>query len=356
MTKITRSEFGKMPDGHSVYAFTFTDGDRSMKVLSLGGIIQSLIVPDKDGRATDVLLGYDDLEGYLGNGGYLCALIGRFGNRIDKGRLTLDGKTIQLYLNDNGNHLHGGKKGFDSKLWDAEIRRGERGDELVLSCFSPDGEENYPGNLKVTVVYTFANGELGIEYTAVSDKKTAINLTNHAYFNLDGESDGCSVLGHELYLDAPYITPTDKGLIPHGDFRAVEGTPFDFTKAKKVGRDDGMRETDIDLSYGHGYDHCFVFDKKRDKTKPYGILCGEKSGIEMKCYTDMPAVQFYAGNCLDATGKGGHRYGRCGGLCLETQAIPNNVNVPAYAAYGSSIYGAGETYHFTAKYVFGIRK
>lgn len=352
MTKIEKSEFGKMPDGRSVYAFTFTDADRQMKVLTLGGIIQSLVVPDKNGKPTDVLLGYDDVDGYLKNGGYLCALIGRFGNRIDKGRLDVDGKTYSLYINDRSNHLHGGKEGFNAKLWDAEID----GEKLVLSYLSPDGEENYPGNLKVTVVYTFADGVLGIDYTAVSDKKTAINLTNHAYFNLSGEGDGCTILDHELLLDAPCITPTDSELIPRGEFRAVKGTPFDFTVSKKVGKDDGARATDIDMSYGGGYDHCFVFDKNRDKTRPYGVLYSEKSGIEMKCYTDMPAVQFYAGNCLDQKGKSGHYYGRCGGLCLETQAIPNNVNVPEYAAYGSSVYGAGEVYRFTAKYAFGIRK
>ena len=352
MTKITKSEFGKMPDGRSVYAFTFADGNRQMKVLTLGGIIQSLVVPDKNGKPTDVLLGYDDVDGYLKNGGYLCALIGRFGNRIDKGRLQIDGKTYPLYINDRSNHLHGGKEGFNAKLWEAEID----GERLVLSYLSPDGEENYPGNLNVTVVYTFTDGVLGIDYTAVSDKKTAINLTNHAYFNLSGEGDGCTILDHELLLDAPYITPTDSELIPHGEFRAVKGTPFDFTTPKTVGKDDGARATDADMSYGGGYDHCFVFDKSRDKAEPYAVLYSAESGIEMKCYTDMPAVQFYAGNCLDQKGKNGHYYGRCGGLCLETQAIPNNVNVSKYAVYGSSIYDAGEVYHFTAKYAFAIRK
>lgn len=352
MTKIAKSVFGNMPDGREVYVFTFEDGKRKMEVLSLGGIIHSLVVPDKDGNPVDVLLGYDTVAEYLENGGYLCALIGRFGNRIDKGRLTIDGNTYQLYINDRSNHLHGGKEGFDKKLWNAKID----GEKLVLSLFSPDGEENYPGNLDVTVVYTFAEGELGIEYTAVADKKTAVNLTNHAYFNLSGESDGCTILDHELFLDAPYITPTDNELIPHGEFLSVAGTPFDFTKPKKVGKDDGMRATEVNLSYGGGYDHCFVFDKARDKSKPYGVLYSPRSGIEMKCYTDMPAVQFYAGNGLDQTGKKGHRYGRCGGLCLETQAIPNNVNVEAYAAYGSSILPAGETYRFAARYAFGVRR
>lgn len=352
MAKITKSEFGKLPDGRTVYAFTMQDGDSYVKILDYGGVIQSLVVPDKNGVPTDVVLGYDDIDGYLKNGGYLCALIGRFGNRIEKGRLTIDGKTYRLYINDRGNHLHGGKEGFDKKIWKAETDGGK----LTLKLISPDGEENYPGTLKTTVVYTFENGTLGIAYTAVSDKKTAINLTNHAYFNLSGGGTGKTILDHELQLAAPLITPTDAELIPHGGFRAVKGTPFDFTSPRTIGEGDALRDRDPDLAFGGGYDHCFVFDRNRDASAPYGVLYSPESGIEMKCYTDMPAVQLYAGNGLNVKGKGGALYGRCGALCLETEAVPNNVNVPAYAAYGSSIYDAGETYRFHAKYAFSVRK
>ncbi|MBQ8884823.1 MAG: galactose mutarotase [Clostridia bacterium] len=350
MTEITKSLFGTTKDGRSVYAFTLKDGAYSATVLDYGGIILNIIVPDKNGNPTDVLIGYDDVAGFENNGGYLNALIGRFGNRIDKGSLTIDGTEYKLYINDRSNHLHGGKVGFDKKTWASEID----GEKLVLSLLSPDGEENYPGNLEVKVVYTMKNGVLGIEYTAVSDKKTAINLTNHAYFNLSG--DGKTILDHELMLDAPYIAATDGELIPHGEFRAVKGTPFDFTSPKTVGEGDKYLESDPDLQIGGGFDHCFVFDKNRDKTAPYGVLYSPVSGIEMKCYTNMPAVQLYAGNGLSQVGKMGVKYGRCGALCLETQAIPNNVNVPEYAAYGSSIYAAGEVYHFSAQYAFSVRK
>lgn len=351
MTKIAKSEFGKLPDGRTVSAFTMRDGENKLTVLDYGGILQSLVLPDREGKPTDVLLGYDDVAGYLGNGGYLGALIGRFGNRIDKGRLRVDGREYRLYINDRSNHLHGGREGFNAKIWKAEID----GERLVLSLLSPDGEENYPGNLKVTVAYTFAGGVLGIEYTAVSDQKTAVNLTNHAYFNLNGEGKG-DILGHELYVDAPYVVPTDEELIPHGGFRAVKGTPFDFTSAKKIGAGDALRGEDDDLRKGGGYDHCFVFEKGRSADAPYAVLYGPESGIEMKCYTDMPAVQFYAGNGLNQTGKSGHRYGRCCGMCLETEAIPNNVNVPEYAAFGSSFVDAGETYRHFARYAFSVRR
>lgn len=350
MTKITKKTFGKTADGRGVSAFTLTDGDYTAVILDRGGILQSLIVPDKNGEKRDVVLGYDDVAGYENNDGYLGALIGRFGNRIDKGRFALDGKTYQLYCNDKSNHLHGGKEGFDKKIWDAEIITDELGNEkLALSILSPDGEENYPGNLTVKVVYSLIDGALTIVYEAVSDKKTLINLTNHAYFNLDGSAN---VLDHLMTLNAEYMTPTDDELIPHGKFRKVQGTAFDFSAEKPIGAGDICKDSDLDLKKGYGFDHCFVFPKNRDVNEPYAIVRSEKSGVTMKCYTDMPAVHLYAGNYLNATGKGGVRYGRCGGFCLETEAIPNNVNVPAYAEYGSSVYEAGKIYRFMAKYAF----
>lgn len=286
----------------------------------------------------------------MNNEGYLGALIGRFGNRIDRGVLTIDQKTYSLYCNDRGNHLHGGKNGFNAKVWKAEAVNGA----LELSYFSPDGEENYPGNLSVRVVYSLKDGALKISYFAVSDKKTAISLTNHAYFNMNGEGDGVTAADNLLYIDAPYVVPTDDALIPHGDLREVKGTPFDFTEEKAIERD--INAADEDLKKGGGYDHCFVFAKDRDIALPFATAYSESTGIEMRCYTDMPAVQLYTGNGLDVTGKGGHRYGKRNAYCLETEAIPNNVNVQSYAEYVSSIYDRGQAYRFFATYAFSVRK
>ncbi len=342
---IQTSVFGKTKQGDEVLAFTFIDGDKRATILNYGGTIQSIIVPDKNGKPTDVILGYTDMEnGYQKYGGYLGALIGRFGNRIEDGKFVIDGKEYQLYLNNGKNHLHGGKAGFDKKIWAHEIKD----DALVLTILSPDGEENYPGNLTVQVTYTFKDGELKIAYRAVSDKKTVCNLTNHAYFNMNGAGNG-DACNHAMWIDSDYITPTDAGLIPHGEFRAVKGTPFDFTTAKPLGKD--IAADDEDIKMGGGYDHCFVLNNKCGQYVKYCVVEGDQSGIKMSCYTDMPAVHFYAGNGLNAEGKGGH-YGKHYGFCLETEAIPNNVNVPAYAERGSSIIDAGEVYEFTAAYKF----
>lgn len=344
---ITKSLFDKMPCcGREVTAYTIADGEAKAVILDYGGIVQSLVVPDKCGNPVDVLLGYDNIEGYMKNGGFLCALIGRFGNRIGEGKMTIDGVDYQLYNNDRGNHLHGGKEGFDKKFWQVE----EKGEySLKLSYFSPDGEENYPGNLNVEVVYTFKDKTLSIEYTATTDKKTAINLTNHAYFNLNGQSDG-TILDNLLWIDSNLITPTNETMIPLGEFKSVKGTAFDFNAAKPIGRD--IEADDIDLKYGGGYDHCYVLKNKCGENCLYAVAESKKTGIKMSCYTDMPAVQFYAGNGLDQYGKGGVYYGKRSGFCLETQCIPNNVNVPAYAAYGSSILDKGQVYRFTASYKF----
>ena len=341
---ITQKAFGKTVDGREVLAFTLEDGARRAVVLNYGGILQSLVVPDKNGTPTDVVLGYNDVAGYEKNGGYLGALIGRFGNRIGEGKLNVDGVECRLFCNDRGNHLHGGKVGFNKKIWAQEIVV----DELRLSILSPDGEENYPGNLKVTVTYSFKGGELKIAYHAVSDKKTAINLTNHAYFNLNGEGDG-SALDNELWIDCDFITPTNPTMIPEGGFRAVKSTAFDFNAFKPIGRD--IDADDLDLKQGNGYDHCHVLKNRAGEYVKYAEVRSPKTGIRMSCYTDMPAVQFYAGNGLHQEGKTAY-YGKRAGFCLETQAIPNNVNVPEYAERGSSIVDAGKVYAFTAAYKF----
>ncbi len=336
--------FGHTKDGREVLAFTLTDGEAHVTVLNYGGILQSIVVPDREGRPTDVALGYPDVAGYENNGGYLGALIGRFGNRIAKGRLTIDGKEYALYINDRGNHLHGGKEGFNSKIWAHEIA----GDVLRLTLLSPDGEENYPGTLSVTVEYTFRDKTLKIAYRAETDKKTAVNLTNHVYFNLGGEGKG-DVLGHILTLSSDRITPTDSTMIPSGGFRAVKGTPFDFNAPKTIGKDIGA--DDEDLKNGNGYDHCYMLHNKCGEFVEYATVECPETGIRMICGTDMPAVQLYAGNGLAQEGKSGY-YAAHGGFCLETQEIPNNVNVPEYAACGDSILSPGEVYSFSATYRF----
>ncbi len=344
---ITKRVFGRTKDGRKVLAFTIADGRSSVTVLNYGGIIQRLVVPASDGRLTDVVLGYKTVAEYEENGGYLGALIGRFGNRIGEGKLTVDGVDYALYCNDRGNHLHGGKNGFNKKIWSYGIA----GNTLALSIVSPDGEENYPGTLKATAVYTFKNGVLRIHYRAVSDKKTVVNLTNHAYFNLNGESSG-TALGNVLWLDSAEITPTNETMIPTGGFRQVEGTPFDFNEPKPIGRDIGAEDTD--LGQGNGYDHCFVLKNRAGEFVHYGTAYGPATGIAMDCYTDMPAVQFYAGNGLNQQGKWSKYVSRTG-FCLETQAIPNNVNVPEYAERGSSYLGAGEKYDYCAEYRFHLK-
>ena len=230
---IQTSVFGRTADGKNVLAFRIKDGANEAVILSMGGIIQSLRIADRHGYPVDVVLGYNDVASYEQNGGYLGALIGRCANRIDKGHMVIDGVDYDLYQNDNGNHLHGGKAGFDRRLWNY-VFEGSDGNTLALTLHSPDGEESYPGNLNVQVRYSLVGGELKIEYQALSDKKTVINLTNHAYFNLDGEDSG-DVLDTTLRINANKITPTDALLIPHGGFRDVTGTPFDFRTGRKIG-------------------------------------------------------------------------------------------------------------------------
>ncbi len=340
---ITQKVFGKTANGEEVLAFTLSDGKGSAVILNLGGVIQSIKVPNRDGGLTDVVLGYSEVSGYESNGGYLGALIGRFGNRIEKGKLVVDGKLYQLYCNNDDNHLHGGKEGFNKKLWAHQID----GEKLVLTYVSPDGEENYPGTLNVKVVYTFLGGELTISYEATSDKNTVCNLTNHVYFNLNGEGTG-SATDNVLQILSDEITPTDESMIPHGEFRAVAYTPFDFNTPKTIERD--IEAEDEDLKKGGGYDHCFML-KNGGEFALYAVAESKKTGIKMSCYTDMPAVQFYAGNGLKQEGKSGY-YGKRSGFCLETQQIPNNVNVPAYQERGSSYLPAGKVYAFKASYKF----
>lgn len=343
--------FGKTSDGRDVLAFTIKDGQNEVTILNLGGIIQSLRIADASGNPVDVVLGYDDVEGYEKNEGYLGALIGRVGNRIEKGRLVIDGETYNLYCNDRGNHLHGGKVGFDKKIW-AHVFEGPKGNILSLSSTSADMEENYPGNMRMQVTYTFENGELKIDYAAMADKKTAVNMTNHAYFNLDGEGGG-NVLDTLLWIDADRVTPADEDLIPHGEFKNVEKTPFDFRKPRRIG-ERIYDPDDPDIRFGNGYDINFVCNKRMGEYAKIAEAEGSRSGIVMEVYTDKPAVQLYTGNGLNQKGKSGY-YNRNYGFCLETQFIPNAVNCPAYAALGNPILERNQIYHYTTAYKFIIR-
>ena len=341
---MARKQFFGLIGGAEVYAYEIENEFIKATILSMGAIVQSLVVKSK---GVDVVLGYNTPMEYVEKGGSLGALCGRFANRIRGGKLRVDGVDYALYCNDRGNHLHGGKLGFGQRIFTA----GEHTDTSVkFGIFSPDGEENYPGNLQLTVTYSLVGSALKIRYEGVSDKATAINLTNHAYFNLNGAGTG-SALNHTLKIDANYYLSTDKTMIPDGKLTPVESTPFDFRTARTVKSGDDMLSDNEDLKKGAGFDHCFVFEKGRDKAQPIAELVGDMTGIKMLCYTDLPSVQLYAGNFLKVEGKGGY-YGRCDGLCLETQDIPDNVNQPVYAAYGSSIYGAGEKYDSETVYEF----
>lgn len=348
---IHASVFGKTSDGRDVLAFKIKDGLNEATILNYGGIIQSLKIADQEGRPVDVVLGYDDMASYEKNDGYLGALIGRVGNRIDKGHLVVDGIEYPLYCNDRGNHLHGGQYGFDKKIWNY-VYEGHDGNILALSITSPDGEENYPGNLRVQVRYSFVGGELRIEYAAMSDKKTPINMTNHAYFNLNGEGSG-NVLDTFLTIDANRITPTDEKLIPHGEFRDVAGTPFDFRKAHRIGERIGDDE-DPDLRIQGGYDVNYVLNKAAGLYGKVAEAESERTGIVMEVFTDMPALQLYTGNGLSQKGKTAF-YNRNYGFCMETQFIPNSVNVPVYAALGNCMFEKNRIYHSVTAYKFSLK-
>ncbi len=346
---ISKVPFGTLADGRAADLYTIAnESGASVSISTYGGILVRLSVPDKAGKPTDVLLGFDGLSGYAPvNPGYMGALIGRVGNRIGNGRFTLNGVNHQVATNSNGHHLHGGDVGFDKKIWAAEPD--ETKSALKLSIVSPDGEENYPGTLKVAVTYTLSedNG-LSIRYEAVSDKDTLCNLTNHAYFNLSGE--GCGTIeNHTIQINASRFTVTDSGLIPTGELRSVTGTPFDLRQPTRIG--DGLNQLSDDeqLRYGGGYDHNFMLDGEGYRETV--TLRSPDSGIVMKVFTDMPGVQLYTGNMLSSNwpGKGGKNYGLRDGLCLETQFPPDAVNHPDFP---SAVLKAGERFESTTSYIF----
>ncbi len=344
---IIKQPFGILPDSTEVSLYTLVNHSGViMKVTNYGGIITSLQVPDKNGKPADIVLGYDSLSGYLAKTPYFGALIGRYGNRIAKGTFTIDGTAYTLALNDGPNHLHGGVKGFDKVVWDAEEFRSDSAVGLKLHYLSKDGEEGYPGNLDITVTYTLNDdNSLVFDYTATTDKATPVNLTQHSYFNLAGSGD---IKSHELMIAASRYNVVDSTLIPTGEMREVKGNPFDFTVSKPIGKD-------LAATGGNpvGYDHNFILD-----TKSIGEIAAKviepASGRVLEVFTDQPGVQFYSGNFLDGTitGKAGQVYNQYAGFCLETQHFPDSPNHPDFPG---TILKPGEKYHTTTIYKFSTR-
>ncbi len=344
--KIVKTPFGST-DGKQLDLYTMT-APKGMEVAitNYGGRVVSVKTPDKAGKLGDVVLGFNDLAGYLQDEPYLGALVGRYANRIGKAQFTLDGKQYKLAANDAQNSLHGGKKGFDRVVWDAS----SKGGSLTLKYVSKDGEEGYPGTLTATVVYTLsANGELKIDYSAKTDKDTVLNLTNHSYFNLAGSGD---ILNNELTLYASKYTPVDSGLIPTGELRDVKGTPFDFQQPHKVGERIG--DSDEQLKMGHGYDQNWVLNSTSGKLAKAAEVYEPTSGRVLEVWTTQPGIQFYTGNFLDGTlkGKGGMTYVIHSALCLETQHFPDSPNQPKFP---TAELKSGQTYHQVTVWKFRTR-
>jgi aldose 1-epimerase len=350
---VTRAAFGTTRDGKAVEIYTLTNAHGlEMRVISYGGIITSLKVPDRSGHLADIVLGFDTIDGYLKEPPYFGALIGRYGNRIAKGQFTLDGNTFKLATNNGPNHLHGGVKGFDKVLWNVVPGTDSNGVSVTLSRVSPDGEEGYPGNLQATVRYTLTDkNELAVDYRATTDKATPVNLTQHSYFNLADDSG--DILGHELTIHASRYTPVDATLIPTGELATVDGTPFDFRKATAIGA--RIAADNVQLKNGGGYDHNWVLERSGSGLQPAAWLVDPKSGRTLEVATTEPGLQFYSGNFLDGsiTGKGGRVYRRRTGLSLETQHYPDSPNHPNFP---SSILKPGQTYSSQTVFRFGVQK
>ena len=345
---IASAPFGAVPDGTPVEIYTLRNS-RGMEagIMTYGGIVVSLKVPDKDGRFADVVLGYDNLNAYVANNPMFGALVGRYGNRIANGQFTLDGKTYTLAKNNGPNHLHGGIKGFDKKVWKvARAEVGPDGPRLELTYFSKDGEEGYPGDLSVTATYTLTeDNALRLDFTATTDKDTVCNLTHHSYFNLRGGGD---ILSHLVYINADKFTPVDNTLIPTGELRPVAGTPLDFRTPMAIGA--RINSTDEQIKFGNGYDHNWVLNKKGEELSLAARVTEPASGRVMEVLTTEPGVQFYTANFLDGiTGKYGRAYKPHDAVCFEPQHFPDSPNHPGFP---STELKPGETYHNTIIYKF----
>ena len=351
---ITKELFGKYLN-QDIYKYTLkNDNDMSVVISNFGATIININVPDKNREVADVIGGYDDLQSYIDADGYQGAIIGRVGNRICQGKFTLDGVDYNMYINNGPNHLHGGKEGFDKKIWQVLSLNDGAEPSIKLFLLSKDGEENYPGNLSVTVTYSLNNdGALSIRYEAITDKRTIINLTNHTYFNLGGYNSG-KIFDHELWLDADTYLPTDETLIPTGEIKSVEGTPFDFRVPKTIGRD--FNTHNQDLIYAGGYDHCFNFVAGETKSpKIRAKVIHKESGRIMEMYTNQPCVQFYSGNFLTNSKfpfKNNCSQEKQMAFCLETQHMPDSINHPNFT---NVILNPEEKYDYTTIYRFYVK-
>jgi aldose 1-epimerase len=345
---VQKSSYGKMPDGTEVEQFTLSNGKGiTMKVITYGAIITELQVPDRDGKAADIVLGFDSLDGYLKGHPYFGAAIGRVANRIAKGKFTLDSTTYTVATNNGPNHLHGGLKGFDKVVWTAEPIQSAGWAAVRFTYTSVDGEEGYPGTLKVSMVYTLTDkNELRINYSATTDKATPVNLTNHSYFNLAGDGD---ILGHELMLAADRYTPVDDTLIPTGEMAPVKGTVMDFTEAKPIGSRIGQL-----TNKPSGYDHNYCLNSGGKSLALAARVYEPKSGRVLEIETTEPGIQFYTGNFLDGTltGKRGTVYQKHFGFCLETDHFPDSINQKAFPPV---VLRPGQTYRQTTIHRFSAK-
>lgn len=344
-TGITKTDWGTV-DGKNVYLYTLVnDKGDTVTISNYGGTVTSFVTPDKNGKYSSVIIGFDSLAPYLQHPPYFGALIGRYGNRIGDAKFTLDGTVYHLAANDGKNTLHGGIKGFDKVVWEATIPN-DTVPSLTLKYLSKDGEEGYPGNLNVTVQYTLTNDDgLKIEYNAETDKPTPVNLTNHSYFNLSGDVSN-SILDETLMIDADNYTPVDSTLIPTGEIKSVKGTPFDFTTPKKIGKD----FADVK----GGYDHNFALNRKDNSLQKVASLSDSISGRTMDVYTTQPGLQFYTGNFLDGKfiNRGGNPLTIHSALALETQHFPDSPNKPNFP---STILKPGEKYHEVTIYQVRVK-
>ncbi len=350
--KIKKQKFGTLSDGTNVDLYTLVN-DSGMKAIitNYGGIVQSLFTPNHEGELEDVILGYDTLEPYENRNPYFGCIVGRYGNRIANGEFILDGQTYTLAKNDGKNHLHGGLAGFDKKVWQSRAKETAAGPALVLKYTSVDGEEGYPGTLRVKVTYTLSNDNaLKIQYLATTDKKTHVNLTNHSYFNLSaGQSE--TILDHVMMLKADTYTPVDNTVIPTGEIRSLDNSPLDFRSPTVIGA--RINESDTQLKFGGGYDHNWIVNGEAGELRVAAKVFEKNSGRVMKVLTTEPAIQFYAGNMLPSVpGKNGVTYVKRGAFCLETQHYPDSPNKPDFP---TTVLEPGNSYKSTTIYKFSTK-